>query len=257
MPGLQVLGQRKNDHGAVGALTLCMATPFIVAFDFADETTALRLADALDPALCRAKVGKELFTCCGPSVVKQLIDRGFDVFLDLKFHDIPNTVAAAVKVAAELGVWMLTVHAAGGRRMLEQSREVLQDYATRRPLLVAVTLLTSLDDADLRELGIGATAYDYVQRMVSLSRDCGLDGVVCSAHEAARLRAFTGPEFLLVTPGIRQSDAPQSDQKRTLSAREAIAAGSSYLVVGRPITQSAQPMQTLQALIADISHSAI
>lgn len=234
-----------------------MTTPFIVAFDFASEADALRLADVLDPSLCRAKVGKELFTRCGPSIVRQLIDRGYDVFLDLKFHDIPNTVAAAVKVAADMGVWMLTVHAAGGRRMLEQSRDVLQDYGAQRPRLVAVTLLTSLDDEDLRELGIGSTAYDYVQRMLNLSRDCGLDGVVCSAHEAARLRASTDPEFLLVTPGIRQPGAQQSDQKRTLSAREAIASGSSYLVVGRPITQSAQPMQTLRTLIADISHSAI
>ncbi|HID72901.1 TPA: orotidine-5'-phosphate decarboxylase, partial [Candidatus Micrarchaeota archaeon] len=177
--------------------------------------------------------------------------------LDLKFHDIPNTVAAAVKVAADMGVWMLTVHAAGGRRMLEQSHEVLQPYGGQRPLLVAVTLLTSLDDADLRELGVGVSAYDYVQRMVNLSRGCGLDGVVCSAHEAARLRALTGPEFLLVTPGIRQPGAQQSDQKRTLSAREAFVAGSSYLVVGRPITQSAQPMRTLRALIADMSHSTI
>ncbi|MGI9287308.1 MAG: orotidine-5'-phosphate decarboxylase [Pseudomonadales bacterium] len=233
-----------------------MTTPFIVAFDFSKEADALRLADVLDPSLCRAKVGKELFTRCGPSIVKQLTDRGYDVFLDLKFHDIPNTVAAAVKVAANMGVWMLTVHAAGGRCMLEQSRNVLQNYGAQRPRLVAVTLLTSLDSADLRELGIGATAYDYVLHMVNLSRDCGLDGVVCSAHEAARLRASTDPEFLLVTPGIRQPDALQSDQKRTLSAREAVAAGSSYLVVGRPITQSEQPMQTLRALIADISYSA-
>ncbi len=233
-----------------------MTSPIIVAFDFASEADALRLADALDPSLCRAKVGKELFTRCGPSVVTRLIDRGFDVFLDLKFHDIPNTVGAAVKVAADMGVWMLTVHAAGGRRMLQQCGESLQSYATQRPLVVAVTLLTSLDDADLNELGIAGTAYDYVQRMLNLSRDCGLDGVVCSAHEVARLRAFSDPEFLLVTPGIRQPGAKPSDQKRTLSAGEAVAAGSSYLVVGRPITQSPQPMQTLQALIEDISHSA-
>lgn len=238
-------------------LALRMNPLIVVAFDFASADDALQLADELDPSLCRAKVGKELFTRCGPSIVKQLHDRGFDVFLDLKFYDIPNTVAAAVKVAADMGVWMLTVHAAGGRRMLEQSREVLQPYGGQRPLLVAVTLLTSLDDADLRELGVSVSAYDYVQRMVNLSRDCGLDGVVCSAHEAARLRALTGPEFLLVTPGIRQPGAQQSDQKRTLSAREAFVAGSSYLVVGRPITQSAQPMRTLRALIADISHSTI
>ncbi len=232
-----------------------MTSPIIVAFDFDSEADALQLADALDPSLCRAKVGKELFTRCGPSMVGKLIERGFDVFLDLKFHDIPNTVAAAVKVAADMGVWMLTVHAAGGRRMLEQCSESLQHCGTQRPLLVAVTLLTSLDDADLRELGIAGTAYDYVQRMVNLSQDCGLDGVVCSAHEVARLRAFINPEFLLVTPGIRQPGAEPSDQKRTLSAGEAVAAGSSFLVVGRPITQSAQPMQTLRALIADISHS--
>ena len=232
-----------------------MTSRIIVAFDFAKEIDALRMADMLDPSLCRAKIGKELFTRCGPAVVQQFIDRGYDVFLDLKFHDIPNTVAAAARVAADMGVWMLTVHAAGGRRMLEQCRESLQDRGNQRPLLVAVTLLTSLDDADLKELGIAGTSYDYVQRMVSLSRDCGLDGVVCSAQEAAQLRAANGPEFLLVTPGIRQSGAPQGDQKRTLSAGEAVAGGSSYLVVGRPITQSAQPMQTLQSLLADISHS--
>ncbi len=232
-----------------------MTSPIIVAFDFAVEADALRMADTLDPSLCRAKVGKELFTRCGPAVVQQLIDRGYDVFLDLKFHDIPNTVAAAVRVAADMGAWMLTVHAAGGRRMLEQCCESLQDCGAQRPLIVAVTLLTSLDEADLKDIGIAGTPYDYVQRMVSLSRDCGLDGVVCSAHEAAQLRAANGPEFLLVTPGIRQPGAAQGDQKRTLSAGDAVASGSSYLVVGRPITQSAQPLQTLQALIADISHS--
>lgn len=234
-----------------------MTSPIIVAFDFASEEEALRMADELDPSLCRAKVGKELFTRCGPSVVRQLIDRGYDVFLDLKFHDIPNTVAAAVKVAADMGVWMITVHASGGRRMLQQARDALQDFAGNRPLLVAVTLLTSLDDSDPNELGIAASAYEQVQRMMNLSRECGLDGVVCSAHEAARLRAACGPEFLLVTPGIRQANEPQSDQKRALSAREAAAAGSSYLVVGRPITRNAQPLQTLRAMIADISHSDI
>lgn len=232
-----------------------MNSPIIVAFDFANEADALRMADSLDPALCRAKVGKELFTRCGPAVVRQLADRGYDVFLDLKFHDIPNTAAAAVKVAADMGVWMLTVHAAGGRSMLAQCRESLQGCGARRPLLVAVTLLTSLDDVDLKDLGIAGTPADYVQRLVSLSRDCGLDGVVCSAHEASQLRAANGPDFLLVTPGIRQPGTPQGDQKRTLSAAEAIAGGSSYLVVGRPITQSAQPMQTLRSLLADISHS--
>jgi orotidine-5'-phosphate decarboxylase len=215
----------------------------------------LALADQLDPALCRAKVGKELFTACGPSIVKALHQRGFEVFLDLKFHDIPNTVAGALKAAADLGVWMVNVHASGGRQMLEASREALESYGADKPLLIAVTVLTSMDAQNLQEIGVGASPEEQVKRLAQLTADSGLDGVVCSARETAMLSEQCGKDFALVTPGIRPADAQADDQKRTMTPAEAMAAGSHYLVIGRPITQNPQPLQRLQTLLAEISHS--
>ena len=219
----------------------------IVPLDFADAAAALALAARLDPALCRVKVGKELFTAAGPGVVTQLQDRGYDVFLDLKYHDIPNTVAGACRAAAKLGVWMLNVHASGGEAMLRAAREAV-DAAARRPLLIAVTVLTSLADADLARVGFTGSAAQVVERLAALTRACGLDGVVCSAREAPQLRRASGSAFRLVTPGIRLADSKPDDQSRTVTPAEAVRLGADYLVIGRPITQSRDPVAALESI---------
>lgn len=224
----------------------------VVALDYADPTEALAMAGRLDPRQCRLKVGKELFTRGGPALVRQLVAGGFEVFLDLKFHDIPNTVAQAVKAAAELGVWMVNVHALGGRKMLQAARAALDDVP-RRPLLIAVTVLTSLDEAELHEVGLAGAVEDNVSRLAALTQQCGLDGVVCSAREARSLRARFGPRFQLVTPGIRPGGADLNDQKRSMTPVEALRAGADYLVIGRPITQAADPRQALQTIVGDIA----
>lgn len=226
--------------------------PVVIALDYASATPALALVDQLSPADCRLKVGKELFTHEGPQLVRQLRDRGFDIFLDLKFHDIPNTVASAVAAAADLGVWMVNVHASGGRRMLTAARERLAQggYDT---LLTAVTVLTSMEQADLREIGITASPLDHVRHLARLSADCGLHGVVCSAREAEVLRADLPRDFVLVTPGIRPADAAADDQRRTMTPRAAMAAGVDYLVIGRPITQAADPARVLAEINASLA----
>ncbi|HZZ92785.1 MAG TPA: orotidine-5'-phosphate decarboxylase [Usitatibacter sp.] len=219
----------------------------IVPLDVPAAADALALAARLDPKLCRVKVGKELFTAAGPAVVEQLQQRGFEVFLDLKYHDIPNTVAGACRAAARLGVWMLNVHASGGEAMMRAARESVAALA-RPPLITAVTILTSLADADLHNVGFSGTAEENVVRLARLARACGLDGVVCSAREAKALRAATGPDFILVTPGIRLPDSPRDDQSRTVTPPEAVRMGAHYLVIGRPITQSADPAATLESI---------
>jgi len=224
----------------------------IVALDFATQNNALALVDRLDPKMCRLKVGKELFTVAGPALVEQLVARGFDVFLDLKFHDIPKTVASACKAAAKLGVWMVNVHALGGRRMMEAAREVLDD-APNRPKLIAVTVLTSMGREDLNELGIPGEPQDTVLRLARLAHESRLDGVVCSAQEAALLRQELGSEFCLVTPGIRPANTSQDDQVRIVTPVEAIRLGSDYLVIGRPITKAADPLQVLQQINLELS----
>jgi len=216
----------------------------IIALDYSAAAPALALADRLEPSLCRLKVGKELFTATGPALLEQLMQRGFEVFLDLKFHDIPNTTAQACKAAASLGVWMVNVHALGGRKMLVAAREAMAG-STQRPKLIAVTLLTSMAQEDLADIGINATPAEMVLRLATLARDSGLDGVVCSAQEAALLRKHCGNEFCLVTPGIRPALASHDDQSRVMSPKAALLAGSSYLVIGRPITQAADPLQAL------------
>ncbi len=224
----------------------------IVALDYPEAAQALAMAAQLDPRHCRVKVGKELFTRGGPELVRQLASRGFDVFLDMKFHDIPNTVAQAVKAAAELGVWMVNVHALGGRKMLAAARAALADVP-RPPLLIAVTVLTSLDETELHEIGLSGSVADNVSRLAALAQQAGLDGVVCSAQEARSLRARFGPRFQLVTPGIRPGGAALNDQKRSMTPAEAMRAGADYLVIGRPITQAPEPSAVLQAIIAELA----
>ncbi|WP_193074849.1 orotidine-5'-phosphate decarboxylase [Pseudomonas sp. FME51] len=229
-------------------------TPIIVALDFPDAASAVAMAERLDPALCRLKVGKELFTATGPAVVQTLQDKGFDVFLDLKFHDIPNTTASAVRSAAELGVWMVNVHAGGGRRMMEACREILERRSGPRPLLTAVTVLTSLEQEDLLEVGIDIEPMVQVQRLARLTQDCGLDGVVCSAREAKALRSVLNEDFKLVTPGIRPDDASADDQKRIVTPHQAMENGSNYLVIGRPITRAEDPAAVLSAILESLDN---
>jgi orotidine-5'-phosphate decarboxylase len=223
----------------------------IVALDYSQAAPALALAQRLEPSRCRVKVGKELFTAAGPQLVEQLQQRGFDVFLDLKFHDIPNTTAQACKAAASLGVWMVNVHASGGRRMMEAAREGLANFA-KPPKLIAVTVLTSMAQADLAELGITVTPAEQVCRLAGLAQASGMDGVVCSAQEAGLLRKQAGSGFCLVTPGIRPATAAADDQSRIMTPRAALEAGSSYLVIGRPITQAPDPSQALHDILKDI-----
>ncbi|HEC28872.1 MAG TPA: orotidine-5'-phosphate decarboxylase [Gammaproteobacteria bacterium] len=222
-----------------------LKSPIIVALDFSSTGQALKLVDRLPADSCRLKIGKELFTRAGPELVRELVNRGFDVFLDLKFHDIPNTVAKACAAAADLGVWMMNVHASGGRKMLEAAHEALAKKGTDRPLLIAVTVLTSMGQEDLSEVGIDVTPQQQVQRLALLSRDCGLDGVVCSPLEVAGLKKEMGDDFLLITPGIRPTGSDSGDQKRIMTPLQAIQTGSHYLVIGRPIIQAVDPVAVL------------
>mgnify|MGYP001057990307 CR=1 FL=1 len=228
-----------------------MNTKIIVALDFPDAAAALALADRLDPASCRVKVGKELFTVAGPELVRALVAHGFEVFLDLKFHDIPNTVAAACRAAAGLGVWMVNVHASGGARMMSAARETLAGLE-RPPLLIAVTVLTSMAAEDLAEVGIDTAPADQVLRLARLAHACHLDGVVCSAQEAATLSAEFGPDFRLVTPGIRPAGADVGDQRRVMTPSLALANGATDLVIGRPITGAPDPAAALAAIQNEI-----
>ena len=223
----------------------------IVALDFPGAVPALALAHRLSPELCRLKVGKELFTATGPVLLEQLMKSGFEIFLDLKFHDIPNTTAQACKAAASLGVWMINVHALGGRKMLEAAQIAVSNSA-KPPKLIAVTLLTSMAQEDIAELGINATPEEMVLRLATLAQESGLDGVVCSAQETALLRRHCGNKFNLVTPGIRPLNVSQDDQSRVMTPRAALEAGSSYLVIGRPITRAADPLQALLDINQDI-----
>ena len=227
----------------------------IVALDYSGAKEALALARRLDARVCRVKVGKELFTAAGPALVEKLAGMGFGVFLDLKFHDIPNTVAGAVQAAARLGAWMVNVHALGGRRMMEAAREALESFDAR-PRLIAVTVLTSLARADLAEVGLDDEPAALVERLARLAQQSGLDGVVCSAREAAQLRAATVPDFCLVTPGIRPADAAADDQARIMTPRAALPAGADYLVIGRPITRAADPLAALQRIHIELGENA-
>ncbi|MCB5227526.1 orotidine-5'-phosphate decarboxylase [Alishewanella sp. 16-MA] len=227
-------------------------SPVIVALDYEKQADALALVSQLDPSLCRLKVGKEMFTHLGPQFVKALQQRHFDVFLDLKFHDIPNTVAKAVSAAADLGVWMVNVHASGGSRMMKAAQEALQRFGDNRPKLIAVTVLTSMEQQDLTELGITLTPAEQVMKLAGLAAQSGLDGVVCSAQEASMLKQQFGSAFQLVTPGIRLADAAADDQRRVMTPSAAKAVGVDYMVIGRPITKAADPLAALQAIIAEL-----
>lgn len=223
-----------------------------VALDAADEARVRSLLAELDPSLCGIKIGKEAFTAHGPRVVEWARERGFPVFLDLKFHDIPNTVAQACRAAAELDVALVNVHASGGRRMLEAAREAIPASADA-PGLIAVTVLTSMEDADLAEIGVEGGAAAQVERLARLTADTGLDGVVCSAREAAAMRAvFPGDDGLVVTPGVRPAGSARDDQRRVVTPAEALSAGATSLVIGRPITAAAAPGEALEAIVADL-----
>ncbi len=220
----------------------------IVALDYANEVDALAFVERVSPELCRLKVGKEMFTLFGPAFVRTLVNKGFDVFLDLKFHDIPNTVAKAVAASAELGVWMVNVHASGGLRMMTAAKEALQPYGERAPYLIAVTVLTSMEQDELARVGVSGPLQEHVLRLAALTQEAGLDGVVCSAQEASLLKSRLGKEFKLITPGIRPAGAELGDQRRVLTPVEACAQGSDYLVIGRPITQASDPAATLKSI---------
>jgi len=232
----------------------------IVALDFPDSLAAFGLASRLDPAKCAVKVGKELFTAADAGLVHELVRRGFRVFLDLKFHDIPNTAAQACAAATRLGVWMLNVHASGGSAMMAAARDAVARAAAEtgapKPLLIAVTVLTSLNARDLAEIGIQASPEEQVLRLARLAQAQGLDGVVCSAQEAAALKRALGPAFKLVTPGIRPAGAGTQDQARVMTPPQAIAAGADYLVIGRPITAAPDPLAALDAINASIASGA-
>lgn len=230
-------------------------TPVVVALDFENKAQALNLVSQLDPALCRLKVGKEMFTHFGPALVLELQQRKFEVFLDLKFHDIPNTVAKAVKAAADLGVWMVNVHASGGSRMMSAARESLISYGTDKPHLIAVTVLTSMEQGDLVELGISLTPQQQVVKLAALTQQAGLDGVVCSAQEATLLKQQFGKDFMLVTPGIRPASSAPDDQRRVMTPLQALHAGVDYMVIGRPITKAAQPLEALHAIVQELSNA--
>jgi len=235
------------------------APKVFVALDFSTAVETLRFVEKLSAGQCGLKVGKELFTREGPELVRQLVKRNFHVFLDLKFHDIPNTVARATAAAADLGVWMVNVHASGGRAMMTAASEALQSYGKDRPLLTAVTVLTSLSQSDLVDIGVKRTLSEQVSALAALAAECNVDGVVCSAHESALLRQQRGSDFVLVTPGIRLESIENKaknvdDQVRVLTPRQALHNGSNYLVIGRPITQSTDPLLTLRTINDDISY---
>lgn len=229
-----------------------MKSQVFVALDYPTAAAAWPLIHQLSPSECGLKVGKELFTAAGPEFVRELVQRGFKVFLDLKFHDIPNTVAKAVRAAAELGVWMVNVHASGGSRMMIAAREAIADLP-QRPLLIAVTVLTSMAADDLEELGIRLPVAEQVAHLANLAARSGLDGVVCSAHEAEQLKAMFGRNFVLVTPGIRPLGAEQGDQRRVMTPEQAAALGIEVLVIGRPITQATDPAAVLQAINSSLT----
>ncbi|EEW0113079.1 orotidine-5'-phosphate decarboxylase [Escherichia albertii] len=231
-------------------------SPVVVALDYNNRDAALAFVDKIDPRDCRLKVGKEMFTLFGPQFVRELQQRGFDIFLDLKFHDIPNTAAHAVAAAADLGVWMVNVHASGGARMMTAAREALVPFGKDAPLLIAVTVLTSMEASDLADLGVTLSPADYAERLAALTQKCGLDGVVCSAQEAVRFKQAFGQDFKLVTPGIRPQGSDAGDQRRIMTPEQALAAGVDYMVIGRPVTQSVDPEQTLKAINASLQRSA-
>ncbi|MDP7591242.1 MAG: orotidine-5'-phosphate decarboxylase [Litorilituus sp.] len=229
-----------------------LAPKVVVALDFDKKKDAFSFVDSVSPSDCKLKVGKEMFTHFGPEFVRALTGKGFDIFLDLKFHDIPNTVAKAVSAAADLGVWMVNVHASGGGQMMTKAKEALDKYGNDAPLLTAVTVLTSMSESDLRGLGISKSPAEQVNFLAELTKQSGLDGVVCSAWEAEKLKQCLGKEFKLITPGIRPAGSAKDDQQRIMTPEQAIAVGVDYLVIGRPITKASDPQLVLEQINASI-----
>jgi len=232
---------------------LALAIKLIIALDFADKNAALALMEQLDPATCAVKIGSEMFTLFGSDFVRSVVAKGFKVFLDLKFHDIPHTVASASTASADLGVWMLNVHASGGLAMMQAARKALDSYGVNRPLLIAVTVLTSMDGCELPTIGIVRPVQEHVAELARLAQQAELDGVVCSALEASLIKIVCGHKFLTVTPGIRLAHEPQDDQTRIMTPVQALKAGSDYLVIGRPITRAAQPAEVLRDLLLTLT----
>ena len=226
--------------------------PIIIALDFESLESAKQLADQLNPKLCRLKIGKEMFTKYGPKAVEVFQNKGFEIFLDLKFHDIPNTVAKAIKAACGLGVWMVNVHAMGGKAMLEAAKEAIIS-SSHQPILLGVTVLTSMQDKDLKQINVTCSTEEEVLVLATLCKDSGLDGVVCSALEANILRRNFGQDFMLVTPGIRLLEQNLDDQKRIVTPKQALQSGSSFLVIGRPVTQAKEPTKIIEGVIEEIS----
>ncbi|MCE0723905.1 MULTISPECIES: orotidine-5'-phosphate decarboxylase [Legionella] len=231
-----------------------MTSKLIVALDFDNEHDALNLVEKLDPKSCGLKVGSELFTLLGTNFVKQLIKRQFNVFLDLKFHDIPNTVAKACKAGADLGVWMMNVHASGGMSMMQAARKAIDSYGVNRPILIAVTVLTSFNQNELTAIGVTAPVIDQVKKLAILTKESGLDGVVSSAQEVKIIKSACNDQFITVTPGIRLASNSNDDQSRVMSPRQAIEEGSDFLVVGRPITQAINPELVVDEILSSIQN---
>jgi orotidine-5'-phosphate decarboxylase len=229
-------------------------SPIVVALDYPTAQQAIEMAKQLDPSKCRVKVGKELFTASGPAVLEQLHKMDFDVFLDLKFHDIPNTCAGAVAVAAELGVWMVNVHASGGERMMVAAAEAIANKS-HKPLLIAVTVLTSMEQSDLAGIGLDVSPQQQVKRLAKLSKQSGMDGVVSSAQEIHLIKELCGKDFLTVTPGIRPAGIAAGDQRRIMTPQQAMNVGGDFLVIGRPITQSTNPKETCLDIINSLQAS--
>lgn len=242
------------DTGNTAPMTHKHDPRIIVALDVADMASALEISSCLDPALCRLKVGKELYTRVGPAAVEALKKPGFGIFLDLKFHDIPKTVAGACRAAAELGVWMVNVHATGGREMMAEARDAIEGHPFR-PLLTGVTVLTSLDEKDVAEIGYADTPANTVLRLARLAENAGLDGIVCSPRELGPLQGAVGDAFLRITPGIRPAKTSLGDQKRVMTPGEAVGMGAHYLVIGRPITGARDPVAALKAITAEIDEA--
>ena len=230
-----------------------MTSNLIVALDFPSRTQAIALVQQLDPALCCLKVGSEMFTSLGPDFIQDLARNGYKIFLDLKFHDIPNTVAQACLSAAKLGVWMINVHASGGLAMMKAAVAALDSCEESRPLLIAVTVLTSMDSNELPAIGVDHSAEQQVTRLALLAKQAGLDGVVCSAHEVPLVKQQCGEQFLTVTPGIRLPGDARDDQARVMTPEQAVKLGSDYLVIGRPITRASDPAQTVHSILNSIS----
>ncbi len=249
-----VILRRNDEESSKIDNELIMKEPkILIALDFSTPDQVMAFIEPLSPDECRLKVGKELFTSCGPELVKAIIGKGFDVFLDMKYHDIPNTVAGAVRAAAEMGVWMVNVHAVGGSRMMQAAKDSLSDFSGRKPLLIAVTVLTSMSPEDLAETGVSATPEKQVLHLATLAKKSGMDGVVCSAQEAIMLKQNCGADFQLVTPGIRPADTAADDQRRIVTPSQAVKDGSDYLVIGRPITKAESPVLALKAINESIA----